>query len=108
MLLQQFLNDDGGFILSTETVLLGTMVVLGMISGLAEIRNAVVQELGDYSQAVAWMSQSFAFTSVESTNAPGDLQTSGSSFSDSDDVQWSVSVAANGILVDAVSSPDEE
>jgi hypothetical protein len=108
MVFRNFWVDDGGFILSTEALLLGTLVALGMIVGLAEVRNAVVQELGDYSQAVAWLSQDFEWTSVESTNVAGDIQTSGSIFSDSTDVQEVSTIAANGILVDSAAVDDDE
>lgn len=104
----QFWNDEEGFILSTEAILLGTLVVIGVIVGLAEVRNSVVQELGDFSQAVAWLSQTFQYTSVDSTNVAGDIATSGSTFIDSDDDQMMSSVAANGIMVDEPSVVDEE
>lgn len=107
MTCRRLLLDESGFILSTESVLLGTLVVLGLIVGLAEVRNAVVQELGDYSQAVAWLSQTYEFTSVTSSNV-ADILSSGSVFIDSDDDQMISSVAANGILVDEPSIVDDE
>jgi len=55
--IRSFLREEVGFLLSTETVLLGTILVIGMIVGLAEVRNAVTEELGDFSQAIAWLSQ---------------------------------------------------
>ena len=106
--LQRFVSDEGGFLLSSETVLLGTITVLGMIVGLAEVRNNVVQELGDFSQAVAWLSQDFSFTSVEDTNVPSDIATAGSTFDDSDDDQLVTSVAANGITVVTAADVDDE
>lgn len=107
MTFRRLLLDESGFILSTESVLLGTLVVLGLIVGLAEVRNAVVQELGDYSQAVAWLSQTYEFTSVTSSNV-ADILSSGSVFIDSDDDQMISSVVANGILVDEPSIVDDE
>jgi len=106
--LQRFVSDEGGFLLSSEAVLLGTITVLGMIVGLAEVRNNVVQELGDFSQAVAWLSQDFSFNSIEDTNVPSDIATAGSIFDDSDDDQMISSVAANGISVDSAASVDDE
>ncbi|MFN9035794.1 MAG: hypothetical protein ACK5YO_05845, partial [Planctomyces sp.] len=94
---RSFLRSEEGFVLSTEAVLVGTILVLGMIVGLAEIRNAVVQELADYSQAVAQLSQDFAYTSVTSTNVNTNIQTSGSQFSDSTDIQRANGTVANGI-----------
>lgn len=103
-----FVSDDSGFLLSSEAVLLGTITVLGMIVGLAEVRNNVVQELGDFSQAVAWLSQDFSYSSIEDTNVPSDIATSGSMFDDSDDDQWVSSTAANGITVDSPADVDDE
>jgi len=79
-----------------------------MVVGLAEVRNNVVQELGDFSQAVAWLSQDFSFTSIEDTNVPSDIATSGSIFDDSDDDQMVTSVAANGITVLTAADVDDE
>ena len=105
---RSFLSDDSGFLLSSESVIVGTLLVLGLVVGLTEVRNAVVQELGDYSQAVAWLSQDYEYTSVSSDNI-ADLGTSGSLFSDSDELeQYVSSVAANGIVVDIAASDDDE
>lgn len=107
MFLRRWLREESGFILSTESVLLGTLTVLGLIVGLAEVRNAAVEELGDYSQAVAWLSQDFEFTSVTSSNVAG-IESAGSQFSDTDDDQMISSISANGILVDVPSVLDDE
>ena len=105
---RSFLRSEEGFILSTEAVLIGTILVLGMIVGLAEIRNAVVQELGDYSQAVAMLSQDYAFTSVTGANVPSNINTAGSQFSDSIDTQQANGTDANGITVATSSTLDAE
>jgi len=107
-ILRRFFSNESGFLLSSEAVLLGTITVLGMIVGLAEVRNNVVQELGDFSQAVAWLSQDFSFTSIEDTNVPSDIATAGSTFDDSDDDQLVTSVAANGITVVTAADVDDE
>lgn len=95
---RRFLDSDAGFLLSTESLLLGTIGVLGLIVGLAEVRNAVVQELGDFSQAVAFLSQDYAYTSVTSANVTA-IQTSGSAYVDDVDRQQLDTVAANGVVV---------
>jgi len=104
---RSFLRSEEGFILSTEAVLIGTITVLGLIVGLAEVRNAVVQELGDYSQAVALLSQDYAFTSVSSANDPG-ISTNGSQFADTSDTQQATATDANGIDVVGNSTADNE
>ena len=40
-------NDEAGFIVSSELILISALVVLGLLVGLATIRDQVVQELGD-------------------------------------------------------------
>ena len=105
---RNFVRSEEGFILSTEAVLIGTITVLGMIVGLAEIRNNVVQELGDYSQAVANLNQDFTYTSVTSTNVASNIQTAGASFSDSADVQQAAAIDANGITINGAPTADGE
>jgi len=95
-----FLKDEGAFILASESLLLGTICVIGLIVGLAEVRNAVVQELGDFSGAVAQLSQDYAFTSVSSTNGVADIRTSGSVYADDLDNQLDDTFEANGVVVD--------
>jgi len=99
-----FLYDDAGFLLSTEALLVGTIGVLGLIVGLAEVRNAVVQELGDFSQAVAFLSQDYAYTSVTSSNGGAAIQTSGSTYADEVDTQQADTVVANGVSVSTAAS----
>jgi hypothetical protein len=96
-----FYHSEAGFLLSTESLLLGTIGVLGSIVGLAEVRNAAVEELGDFSHAVAMLSQDYAYTSVESSNIATDLETSGSVYEDDGvlDDQAADGSAANGIIV---------
>lgn len=94
-----FFEDDAGFLLATESLLLGTVGVIGSLVGLAEVRNAVVQELGDFSQAVAILSQDYSFTSVVSSNVASDIETAGSLYDDLEDDQIIATSAANGILV---------
>jgi len=105
---RSFLRSEEGFILSTEAVLIGTITVLGLIVGLAEIRNNVVQELGDYSQAVAQLSQDYSFSSVSDTNVPSAIYSFGSSFTDTTDTQQAIASDANGITVNTAPTADGE
>lgn len=106
LLKTRFFNDESGFLLSTESLLLGTIGVLGLIVGLAEVRNAAVQELGDFSQAVAMLSQDYEYTSVTSGNVATDIETAGSSYVDIEDQQLDATFVANGVAV--VSAADVE
>jgi Flp pilus assembly pilin Flp len=55
-------RDESGAILSAELVIVLTVVVIGLITGLTCLQQAVVAELQDVSAAISSMNQSF-FTS---------------------------------------------
>ena len=75
-------NDQGGFIISAELVLVATIVVIGMIVGLTSVRNQVVQELVSVGQAIGALSQSYAFTPVQGTDCHNFAWTNGSEYID--------------------------
>ena len=49
--LKKFILDQNGMIVSSEIVLVGTILVLGSIVGLASLSHAVTHELNDVAQA---------------------------------------------------------
>lgn len=59
------LNDEAGFIISAELVLVMTIAVLGMVVGLTAVRDAVVHELNDVSHAFGAVSQGYQVTGLE-------------------------------------------
>ncbi len=61
---RRFWADDAGFIVSAELILIATIVVIGLIVGLAVLRNQVVQELVDVAQAIGAISQSYCYSGV--------------------------------------------
>ncbi|WP_437228954.1 branched-chain amino acid aminotransferase [Planctomicrobium sp. SH661] len=62
LLAHQLLNDEAGFIVSAELVLISTIVVIGMIVGLSEVANGVNQELEDVASAFGSLNQSYCFS----------------------------------------------
>lgn len=58
------LRDEAGFIVSIELILISTIAVLGILVGLASMRDAVVSELSDVAGAVQDLNQSYAFFGV--------------------------------------------
>ena len=54
-------NDEAGFIVSAELVLISTIAVLAMVVGLSEVAGAVNQELGDVATAFGSVNQSFRY-----------------------------------------------
>lgn len=55
-------NDEAGFIVSAELVLIATIVVLGLVVGLSEVQHAVVSELNDVADAIGSLNQSYCFS----------------------------------------------
>jgi hypothetical protein len=74
----QLWNDDAGFIVSAELVLIATIAVLAMVVGLAEVSHAINQELEDVASAFGAVNQSYA---VQGTSGHKG-STGGSSFGD--------------------------
>jgi hypothetical protein len=67
-MIRKLWNDEAGFIVSAELVLVATILVIGMIVGLVSVRNQVVQELVDIGQAIGNLSQSYAFGGINKLN----------------------------------------
>ena len=58
-LFTRLLNDEAGFIVSAELVLVSSLAVLAMIVGLSEVAHNVNEELEDVGTAFGRMSQSY-------------------------------------------------
>jgi len=54
-------NEEDG-LLAFEWVLLVTLLVIGIVSGVAAARDAIIDELGDVAQAMLALDQSFTIT----------------------------------------------
>lgn len=61
-MLTRLLQDESGFIVSAELVLIATLCVIGLIVGLSEVQHAVVSELNDVAEAIGSLNQSFFTT----------------------------------------------
>jgi Flp pilus assembly pilin Flp len=59
---QMWTEDDG--VLSFEWTLLVTLLTIGIVSGLAGARDAIIDELGDVAEAAQAINQSFFLTGV--------------------------------------------
>ncbi len=60
-MLKKLWNDEAGAILSAELVLIMTLLVIGMIVGLSELQDAVVNELNDVGEAIGSLNQSYFY-----------------------------------------------
>ena len=75
-------QDDCGALIATEWVFVATILVLGAITGLVAVRQAVISELTEFANAVMALNQSYSFTGQ--TNC--ESTTAGSAASDSNNL----------------------
>ena len=61
---QRLRDDEQGFVISAELVLIATVTVIGLIVGMVAIRDAVVSELSDVAGAVQDLNQSYSYNRV--------------------------------------------
>src|ERR1051326_5979388 len=80
--MRAFWKDEHGFVVSAELILVATIVVLGLVVGLVEVRQAISEELEDVASAFGSVNQSYNFIGLSTEKA----QTSGSGFSDQADL----------------------
>lgn len=59
-LFTNLMNDEAGFIISSELVIVATVAVLAMVVGLAEVAFNVNNELEDVGSAFGTINQSFS------------------------------------------------
>ena len=88
-MLHMLLLDESGFIVSAELVLVFTLIFSGTVVGMALVRDAIVQELGDVAEAIGALAQSYISRSVEAQLETGGVSShaslAGSAFNDEED-----------------------
>ena len=55
-------QDEAGFVVSAELVLISTIVVLSLVVGLSEVANGVNEELEDVGSAVGSLNQTMRYS----------------------------------------------
>lgn len=63
-MLTKLWHDESGAIVSAELVLIATILVIAMVTGLSSLRDAVVTELADVGAAIAAQDQSYTVGGV--------------------------------------------
>lgn len=76
-----FWREDAGFVLSTEMIIVLTLVVVAVIAAFTALREAIVTEMADTGASLARLNQSYAINGVSSHSSFG----AGSLYLDSDD-----------------------
>ena len=57
-MLRNLLNDENGFLISAELVLIFTLVFCAVAVGVSVVRDSLVLELGDFAEAIGALDQS--------------------------------------------------
>lgn len=68
-LVKRLWSDEAGFIVSAELILIATIVVIGLLVGLAAVRDGIVSELSDVAGALQDVNQSYSIDGVVGHNA---------------------------------------
>jgi len=86
-MLKSFWNDEAGFIVSAELILVSTILVIGLIVGLIEVQSAIIHELNDVGEAIGSINQSYSYAGTLTQKGPHTVATAGSAFGDRSDVE---------------------
>ncbi len=82
-MLSKLWNDEAGAVVSGDLVLVMTFVVLGLLVGLVELQDSIVNELNDIGEAIGSLNQSYYAHGKSSTSGRVlKAASAGSSFTD--------------------------
>src|SRR5215475_13492513 len=71
--LKQLWLDESGFVISTELVLVATILVLSVVVGMKKISSQVLLEMSDVGNAIGFLNQSYSFAGATFTAGDGSL-----------------------------------
>ena len=103
-MLKALLNDEAGFVVSTELVLVATILVIGLIVGQTTLRDQVVTELADVADAVSALDQGYAYSEVtgHASSTAGTIFDDTADFCDVDDAgSQGLGPVGTCVLIDA-------
>lgn len=63
-LIKKLWSDEAGFVVSSELVLIGTVLVIGVTVGLSTLRDQVVQELADLAISIGSINESYSYSGI--------------------------------------------
>lgn len=106
-LLNRFWTEEEGAIISSELVLVLTIVVIGMIVGLATLRDAVVGELADLAAAIGSVNQTYSFSGLSghSSSVSGSFYTDATDFCEDGSVDTAGAFENCITVLDATAEP---
>lgn len=83
----RFLDDTSGGVATSETILIGTILILGMVVALVELQCSMITEISDISNAAGNVSQSYRQSGFHSSKPMNSAKarTFGASYEDQQD-----------------------
>lgn len=72
-----------GFVMTSELVLITTVMVIGLMAGMVTMRDAVTAEMEDVAEAIGHLDQTYAFNGI--VNGENTAAVEGSVFGDATD-----------------------
>lgn len=64
-MLKALIQDDRGFVVSIELIMIATIAIIGLMAGLSAVRDGVVSEISDVAGGVQDFNQSYRLFGVE-------------------------------------------
>lgn len=106
---RQLWSDERGFIVSSELILIATVLVIGLLAGLTTIRDQVVQELADVADAISEINQSYSYNGVtgHSASVAGSVFTDLRDFCEDDVTDQQAEAEPQCIAIEAISPTAE-
>ena len=99
----KLLNDESGFLISAELVLIFTLVFCAVAVGVGVVKDSLAAELGDVAEAIGALNQTYSTSSLNAPTGTGDHATcAGSGFVDRADT-----CDCQGITVTLVTGKDQ-
>ncbi|MES2792877.1 MAG: hypothetical protein V4719_24910 [Planctomycetota bacterium] len=68
-MLRKLMVDESGFIVSSEMVLIATMLILGLLVGLNTLRNSITSEINDIADAIGNINQDYSYSGLTGHSA---------------------------------------
>ncbi|WP_158773489.1 hypothetical protein [Cobetia sp. L2A1] len=91
-------KSQAGFVMTTELVLILSVMVIGMVVGLVTMRDSLTAEMEDVAEAIGQLDQSYAFDGL--VNGEGTAFLEGSGFIDATDTLAGDEVTFDFVAVD--------
>jgi hypothetical protein len=110
--LKKFWNNEAGFVVTVEMILVATVLVIGLVSGLTLLRDAILGELSDTAASFGNVNQTMAIAGMTYTDGASLSGSASSLYQDATEAQTDAASGADqtvggGLLVSIAPVADE-